>query len=192
MASGHTFELLSINMSVYIVVGAFCLPGTGVLNLTGAGLFDPLLGLTAICLSRAVGGLLACVGSRHLFRKKVEQRYKDRLVPLYSGIEKEGGLYLFALRLFPALPFPITNLLMGLTPIRLQTFFWITLISSAPATLVTINAVGRLQNVQSSGELFSPVMIISLALIGLLPLALKKTVTFVRSRLHPEDTALLP
>src|SRR2546427_4657841 len=42
-----------------------------------------------------------------------------------AGLAKEGAFYLFALRLVPAFPFVLVNLLMGLTPIRTRTFYWV-------------------------------------------------------------------
>jgi uncharacterized membrane protein YdjX (TVP38/TMEM64 family) len=41
------------------------------------------------------------------------------------GIEKDGAFYLFTLRLIPAMPFFVINLLMGLTPMKAWTFYWV-------------------------------------------------------------------
>ena len=49
---------------------------------------------------------------------------------------REGAFYLFALRLVPIFPFFIINLLMGLTPIRTWTFYWVSQVGMLAATLV--------------------------------------------------------
>lgn len=53
----------------------------------------------------------------------MQSRYGDRLAALNAGIAREGGFYLFTLRLVPAVPFFVINLAMGLTPIRPLTFY---------------------------------------------------------------------
>ncbi|MFP4315793.1 MAG: TVP38/TMEM64 family protein [Desulfovibrionales bacterium] len=174
--------LLAVYIMTYSLVGAFCLPGTGVLNLTGAGLFDPFTGLVAICFSRAAGGLLACVAVRSLFRDRVQARFSKQLASINQGMAREGGFYLFALRLVPGLPFPVTNMVMGLTTMRLFPFFWITLVASVPGTLVTINAARQIKSMTAPSDLLSMGTFLSLALIGILPFVLKRGVAMYRSR----------
>ena len=173
--------ILIIYVLTYTIAGAFCLPGTGFLNLTGAGMFGPVTGLTAICLSRAAGGTIACLAVRKLFGEKVRKNYGDRLSFVYRGFAEEGGFYLFALRLAPGLPYPITNMAMGLTTIKLSSFFWITMAGSVPGTLVSINAARQIKNVSTPSDMFSPWTIFSLTLIGIMPLLLKKIISFVRN-----------
>jgi uncharacterized membrane protein YdjX (TVP38/TMEM64 family) len=172
--------IILLYILTYMLVGALCLPGTGLLNLTGAGLFGPWVGLAVICFSRAAGGSLACISVRALFRERVLRRYGHRLAAVNQGFAKEGGFYLFALRLVPGLPYPVTNVAMGLTPIRLSSFFWITLIGSIPGCLVTINAVSRLGSMSTPSDIFSLQIVLSLALIGVLPLLLRRVVAAFR------------
>jgi uncharacterized membrane protein YdjX (TVP38/TMEM64 family) len=175
-------KVVLIYVLVYTAVGALCLPGTGLLNLTGAGLFGPWVGVAAICFSRAVGGSLACISVRSLLRERVMRRYGSRLEAINRGFAQEGAFYLFALRLVPGLPYPVTNVAMGLTPIRLSSFFWITLIGSVPGCLVTINAVQQLGTISSPADLLSMRLALSLALIGLLPLLLRRLLSALKFR----------
>ena len=48
---------------------------------------------------------------------------KSSLGPSTKGVRKEGAFYLFALRLVPAFPFFAINLAMGLTPLKVWTFY---------------------------------------------------------------------
>jgi uncharacterized membrane protein YdjX (TVP38/TMEM64 family) len=180
--SQNAGKVVLIYILVYTAVGALCLPGTGLLNLTGAGLFGPWVGIAAICFSRAAGGSLACMSVRTLLRERVMRRYGSRVEAINRGFAKEGAFYLFALRLVPGLPYPVTNVAMGLTPIRLSSFFWITLIGSVPGCLVTINAVQQLGAISSPADLVSLRLALSLALIGLLPLLLRRLLSALRVR----------
>jgi uncharacterized membrane protein YdjX (TVP38/TMEM64 family) len=179
----NALTVLALYVLVYTLVGALCLPGTGLLNLTGAGLFGPWVGLTAICFSRAAGGSLACVSVRTLLRERIQKRYGNHMAAVNRGFAKEGGFYLFALRLVPGLPYPITNMAMGLTQIRLFSFFWITLIGSIPGCMVTINAVRQLDSMSTPSELLSVEVVLSLVLIGALPLLLRRLVAVLRGRI---------
>jgi uncharacterized membrane protein YdjX (TVP38/TMEM64 family) len=174
--------VILIYVLTYTMVGALCLPGTGLLNLTGAGLFGPWVGLAAICFSRAAGGSLAFVSVRALFRERIQKRYGAHLAAVNRGFAKEGGFYLFSLRLVPGLPYPVTNVAMGLTTIRLSSFFWITLIGSIPGCLVTINAVRQIGSMSSPSDMLNLQVVLSLAFIGVLPLVLRRLVGMFRGR----------
>ena len=52
--------------------------------------------------------------ARYLLRDGVQKKFGDKLVKINEGMEKEGGFYLFSLRLVPIFPFFIINLVMGL------------------------------------------------------------------------------
>ena len=62
-----------------------------------------------------VGATLAFLVSRYLLRDTIKQRFPERLDAIDAGVEKEGGFYLFTLRLVPVFPFFLINLLMGAT-----------------------------------------------------------------------------
>src|SRR3989475_3748625 len=99
-----------------------------------------------------------------------------------AGLAKEGAFYLFALRLVPAFPFVLVNLLMGLTPIRTRTFYWVSQIGMLPATIVYVNAGTQLATLTSIGGLLSPELIGSFVLLGIFPLVAKRAVEAVKAR----------
>jgi uncharacterized membrane protein YdjX (TVP38/TMEM64 family) len=99
-----------------------------------------------------------------------------------SGINKEGGFYLFTLRLVPAVPFLVINLGIGLTPLRAGTFYWVSQLGMLPGTLVYINAGSELGKIHSLGEILSPTLIASFVLLGIFPLLVKKMLVFIAKR----------
>ena len=66
-----------------------------------------------------------------------------------AGVEREGAFYLFTLRLVPAFPFFVINLLMGLTPIRTWTFYWVSQLGMLLGTVVYVNAGTQLAQIES-------------------------------------------
>jgi len=79
----------------------------------------------------------------------VHARFGARLRAIDEGIARDGAFYLFSLRLVPAFPFFLINLLMGLTPIRTRTFYWVSQLGMLPGTLVYVNAGTELGAVDS-------------------------------------------
>ena len=98
------------------------------------------------------------------------------------GINKEGGFYLFTLRLVPAVPFLVINLGMGLTPLRAGTFYWVSQLGMLPGTVIYINAGAELAKIESLGDILSPTLIGSFVLLGIFPLLVKKMLAFIEKR----------
>jgi uncharacterized membrane protein YdjX (TVP38/TMEM64 family) len=93
--------------------------------------------------------------SRFLLRDWV-QRASARACGDRRGVEKEGGFYLFTLRLVPAFPFFMINLLMGLTPMRAWTFYWVSQVGMLAGTVVYVNAGTQLAGIDSLRGILSP------------------------------------
>ena len=96
------------------------------------------------------------------------------MATINAGVETEGAFYLFTLRLVPIFPFFIINLLMGLTRMRLSTFFWVSQIGMLAGTIVYVNAGKELAKIDSLAGILSPGLLISFAVLGLFPITVKK------------------
>ena len=95
---------------------------------------------------------------------------------------RDGALYLFTLRLIPAVPFFAVNLMMGLTQLRAWTFYWVSQLGMLPATLVFVNAGTQLARLQNLRDVLSPALILSFALLGLVPWAARLALGVVQRR----------
>src|SRR5213594_1102671 len=176
LAAGGIFFL------IYVAVTGLSVPGAAVLSLIVGAIFGLLWGTLIVSFASSLGATLAFLSSRFLFREAVRSRFGDRLRAIDAGLAKEGAFYLFALRLVPAFPFVLVNLLMGLTPIRARTFYWVSQIGMLPATIVYVNAGTQLATVKSLKGLLSPELIGSLALLGIFPLIAKRAVEAFKAR----------
>lgn len=176
--------VLGIYTFIYIVSTALSLPGATVLTLAAGAIFGLGAGTLLVSFSSTIGATLAFLASRFLFRDFVQRKFKDKLASINRGIEKEGAFYLFTLRLVPLFPFFIINLVMGLTPIRTITYFVVSQIGMLPGTLVYVNAGTQLAQIDSLKGILSPEILLSLALVGVVPLLTKWTMGFIRSRKH--------
>lgn len=168
--------------AIYIASTALSLPGATVLTLLAGYLFGLWGGTLLVSICSTIGATLAFWGSRYLFRDFVRERWGHRLNALDEGIEREGAWYLFALRLVPAFPFFIVNLAMGLTPIRTLTYVFVSQLGMLPATIAYVNAGRELNRVETLSGILQPNVLLSFAVIGLLPLVLRRMLAWFKSR----------
>lgn len=178
----HRFLVIGGYMAVYILVTALSLPGAVIMTLAGGGMFGLTVGTVVISFASTIGATLACLVARTLLRDWVERRFGDRLSAINEGIGREGGFYLFTLRLVPLFPFFVINLVMGLTAMRLSTFFWVSQLGMLPGTLVYVNAGRELAKIDSVSGILSPTFLVSFAILGLFPLIAKKLLPILRQR----------
>ncbi len=167
---------------VYVVITGLSLPGAAVMSLAAGAIFSVAWGMVIVSFASVAGATIAFLFSRYVFRDAIQKRFARYLAPINNGIRREGGFYLFTVRLIPVFPFFIVNLLMGLTHIKVFTFVWVSQIGMLPATLVLVNAGKQLARIESIGDIFTFKLLGSMALLGIVPLALKKGIDFYRRR----------
>ena len=168
--------------AIYVAVTALSVPGAAVLTLIAGAVFGLWWGVLIVSFASSIGATLAFLVSRFLLRDWVQSRFGDRLKAINKGVEREGGFYLFTLRLVPAFPFFVINLVMGLTPIRATTFYWVSQIGMLAGTFVYVNAGTQLGQIESLGGILSPGLIGSFVLLGVFPLIAKRIVAVVKGR----------
>lgn len=181
--AAHPALTLAAFAALYLAVTGLSLPGATVLTLAGGALLGFWPGLVAVSFASSLGATLACLLARFLFRDAVQRRFGQRLTRINQGMEREGAFYLFTLRLVPVFPFFLINLAMGLTPIRLATFYWVSQLGMLPGTVVYVNAGTHLGRIEDPADILSWRRLLSFALLGLFPLAAKKAVTLIRKHL---------
>ncbi len=180
--TANTVLTIAVYMLAYIAVTALSLPGAAIMTLAGGALFGFAVGVVAVSFASSIGATLACFVSRYLLRDWVDKKFGDRLSALNAGIKKEGAFYLFTLRLIPVFPFWLINLLMGLSTLRLFTFYWVSQIGMLAGTMVYVNAGRELGRLDSLSGILSPGLLISFALLGIFPIAVKRLMDWYRSR----------
>ncbi|PIW72342.1 MAG: TVP38/TMEM64 family protein, partial [Hydrogenophilales bacterium CG12_big_fil_rev_8_21_14_0_65_61_21] len=143
---------------VYVAVTALSLPGAAVMTLAGGALFGLGIGTLVVSFASSLGATLAFLVSRFLLRDWVQRRFGDRFAAVNAGMAKDGAFYLFTLRLVPLFPFFVINLVMGLTPIKVRTFYWVSQVGMLAGTLVYVNAGTQLARLDSLAGILSPAL----------------------------------
>ncbi len=174
------FLVMGAFLGLYILVTGLSLPGAVIMTLAGGGLFGLWKGLVLVSFASTIGATCACFAARFIFQDWVQKRFGDKLATFNKGVEREGAFYLFTLRLIPVFPFFMINLVMGLTKMRLITFFWVSQLGMLPGTFVFVNAGKEIAKLDSLSGILSLGLIGSFVLLGVFPLAVKKVMELVR------------
>jgi len=178
----HPLATVAAFFALYVAVTGASLPGAALMTLAAGALFGLVWGTVVVSFASSIGATLAFIASRFLFRDWVQGRFGDKLRAINEGIAREGAFYLFTLRLVPLFPFFVINLVMGLTPMRTRTFYWVSQLGMLAGTIVYVNAGTQIARLESLRGILSPALLVSFALLGVFPLVAKRIVAYFRAR----------
>lgn len=175
--SEYPIGFVIVYMLVYVAVTGLSLPGAAVLTLAGGVVFGVLWGTVIVSFASSIGATLAFLVARFLLQDTIKSRFGTRMQAINDGIDRDGAFYLFTLRLVPVFPFFMINLSMGLTSLKVSTFYWVSQLGMLAGTVVYVNAGTQLAKIETLSGILSPALIGSFVLLGLFPLLAKKIVT---------------
>ena len=178
----NALAVLAIFFLTYVAVTAASLPGAAVMTLAAGALFGLVEGTILVSFASTIGATLAFLSSRYVLRDSIEARFGDRLKSINEGLERDGAFYLFTLRMIPAIPFFVINLVMGLTRIRTWTFVWVSQLGMLLGTIAFVNAGTQLAQIESMSGLLSPTLIGSFVFLGIVPWIAKGIVGVIQRR----------
>ncbi|HSF12048.1 MAG TPA: VTT domain-containing protein, partial [Erythrobacter sp.] len=166
----------------YVAVTAASLPGAALMTLAAGALFGLVGGTILVSFASTIGATLAFLSSRYVLRDSIEARFGERLKAINAGMERDGAFYLFTLRMIPAVPFFVVNLVMGLTRIRTLTYAVVSQIGMLLGTIVYVNAGTQLAQIDSLSGILSPTVIGSFVLLGIAPWFAKLIIGIIKRR----------
>lgn len=165
---------------LYVLITALSIPGALIITLLGGAIFGLFWGTLLVSFASSIGATLAFLVSRTLLKDWVQSKFGDYLAPVNRGMERDGNFYLFSMRMVPLFPFFVINLLMGLTPIKAWSFYWVSQLGMLLGTVVYVNAGSELGQITSLSGLVSAPVLFSLVLLGLMPLLARWIVNSVQ------------
>ncbi len=167
---------------VYVTVTALSLPGAAIMTLGGGAIFGLAAGTVLVSFASTIGATAAFLVSRFLLRESVQVKFADSLRSVNAGIVRDGAFFLFALRLVPAFPFFVVNLVMGLTPIRTWSFAWVSQLGMLAGTIVYVNAGTQIARIDSLAGILSPALIGSFVLLAIFPFIARRALEWTKAR----------
>jgi pyruvate/2-oxoglutarate dehydrogenase complex dihydrolipoamide dehydrogenase (E3) component/uncharacterized membrane protein YdjX (TVP38/TMEM64 family) len=172
----------AVYFAVYVLATALSIPGAVMLTLVGGAIFGLGWGLLLISFASSLGATLAFLTARFVLRDSIEARFGQRLADINQGIQRDGALYLFSLRLVPLVPFFVINLVMGLTQMRVWVFYIVSQLGMLAGTAVFVNAGTQLAQLSSIQGILSPALLGSFALLGVFPWLARQGVAALKRR----------
>ena len=181
----HPVLVHAVALLVYVVVTGLSLPGAAALTLLMGWLFGFWDALILVSFASTAGATISFLLSRYLLHEWIQNRFAKQLAGFNKALEREGAFYLFTIRLIPAVPFFLINVVMGLTRMRVWTFWWVSQVGMLAGTGVFVYAGAQLPGLQQLaengvGSVLSPQLIVAFVLLGIFPIAVKK----IMARIH--------
>lgn len=172
---------------LYVLVTGLSLPGAVPLTLVYGWFFGWWRAVLLVSFASTAGATVAFLLSRFFLRDWVQAKFGDRLKAFNENLKREGAFYLFTLRLIPAVPFFVINVVMGLTPMRTWTYWWVSQLGMLAGTIVFVYAGSSVPGLSELAErgvggILSPQIFVAFALLGLFPIAVKKLATWLKTR----------
>ena len=163
-----SFILLNIAALILLLPGAVLGFSLAAGAIFGA-FWGTVIALTAIVAGDSLSFLLA----RYVVRDWVEAKLGQQAERANAGVKRDGAFYLLALRLMAVVPYFVVNLTMGLTRLPLRLFAPVSLLGLSPVIFLYVQAGTQLPKIEGVSDIYTPRMLVTLALIGILPLAMR-------------------
>jgi len=173
----------AIYMLVYTAVVAFSLPGGAVMTITGGFLFGQALGTAYAVVGATVGATLLFVAAKTALGDMLHARAGPFLRRMEEGFRENALSYLLVLRLIPAFPFFVVNLVPAFLGVPLATYVAGTFFGIIPGAFVYASVGAGLGSIFDSGREFSAdsiltpeivTALVGLAVLAMLPVAYKR------------------
>ena len=172
-------------IAVYIAIVAFSLPGAAIISLTGGFLFGLFPGAFYNIVAATIGAVLIFTAARMGLGEYLSRKMDSAggvVGKIKAGLDENEVSFLLLMRLVPAFPFFVANLVPALVGTKLRTFAWTTLIGIIPGGVVYTWVGSGLGEVFARGEtpdlgiIFDPKIlgpILALCALSVLPIILK-------------------
>lgn len=172
-------------VAVYVAIVALSLPGGTVATLTGGFLFGLFPGVLFNVTGATLGAVLIFLAARTGFGERLSARLAaagGTASRLIEAIRQNEWSVLLIMRLVPAVPFFLANLIPAFTGTRLSTYVITTFLGIIPAAFVFTSVGAGLGEVFARGEtpdlsiIFTPPVLLpmlGLAALAALPMVLK-------------------
>lgn len=174
--TNYTLALL-IFSAVYTISAAIAFPLGGVFVMLAGFLFGPVVGTIVAVLAATLGGFIVFLITRYLLQDWIQEHFGAVLRPIENEIAMHPAAYLLMLRLSPVVPYIIINTAPALIRVSPLTFIWTSIVGLLPGAFVFALVGGQLGRITSTGDIFTPGLILVLVLLGVvsvIPLLYKK------------------
>lgn len=169
------FYLIRISFFIlYILFSGLSFPFVPtILTIAAGALFGVIEGVIIVSFASTIGACVCFLLSRYLLKEFINEKFQKTKVIIDNKFSVNGIYYLLSLRLIPTISFVLINLIMGVLPISLFRFYYISQLGMLPATVIYVNAGSEISKVNSINDIMSFTLIVSFILVATLPILIK-------------------
>ena len=144
-----------------------------IMTIAAGALFGVVEGVIIVSFASTIGACVCFLLSRYLLKEFINEKFQKTKVIIDNKFSVNGIYYLLSLRLIPTISFVLINLIMGVLPISLFRFYYISQLGMLPATVIYVNAGSEISKVNSINDIMSFTLIVSFILVAILPILIK-------------------
>ena len=135
----------AVYVVIYILVAVFMFPASAITIVAGIT-FGSILGGILALVGATIGSAVAFIIARYVARDTIVNKFGTNPIfrKIENGVRENGTSFLILTRLIPLFPFNIQNYAYGVTPMKLSTFVFVSLVTMAPGAFVYAFMAGEI------------------------------------------------
>ena len=128
---------------VWVVMAGFGLPAA---LLTGF-VFGKWLGILLLVVGMSIGATILYIIGNYFFKEIIKEKFLIRYKNLEIKFKKSEFIYLLVYRLVGGIPFALSNVLPCIFNVRVNNFFWATIIGITPQLFLVVSVGSGLEKI---------------------------------------------
>jgi len=132
-----------ISTIVWIVMGGFGLP----IALLAGFIFGKWFGTFILIIGMTVGATIVYIISGYFFKEFIKEKFLNRFKNLEIKFKKSEFIYVLIYRFIGGIPFVISNILPCIFNVKVNNFFWATLIGMTPQLFLVVSIGSGLEKI---------------------------------------------
>ena len=149
-----------------------------ILTIAAGAMFGFIEGVIIVSFASTIGACICFLLSRYLLKEFINDKFQKTKIIIDNKFSVNGIYYLLSLRLIPTISFVLINLIMGVLPISLFRFYYISQLGMLPATVIYVNAGSEISKVNNINDVMSFTLMVSFILVAALPLLIKFAINY--------------
>ena len=164
----------------YVIFAGLSFPFLpSILTIAAGALFGILEGVILVSFASTIGACICFLISRYLLSDFINNRFIKIKFFVFEKFRENGHWYLLSLRLIPTISFILINLIMGVLPISLKKFYYISQLGMLPATIIYVNAGSEIAKINNINDVMSLSLLMSFILIAIFPFFIKWLINYL-------------
>ena len=170
MVVNHYIFSALLFIGIYTAIISAAIPASAPLTLLGSYLFGFIPGFLYSFIASVLGATISFLVIRYVVKSWFGTTHSARVEKFNAQFQKYGASYLLMLHFLSVIPYIVITMLAALAQVPLKTFVWTVAVGSIPLLLLYSWTAQELASLTSVRDIFSPRVILLLALLMLIAL----------------------